>query len=263
MLRKPLRTSVLLLGLLLGVSSSAYADAISTTSLTFSSFQIVPASGTIVFSLPNTQALARATNSLGEESLQLVNSDSPTAIQLASASVTFASGFANADPLNFIGSQNSSAMLSGCTCEAFGVGQTVLQKSFVITGGTGNVDVTFSAVLLTMQTVMTDAFGTFAGSNVLAGIHLGSSSIFPTVFNVIEIGPNDSRVSNVQQQLSQVLTLQFNQVYRLDISLSANSTVVNQAPTEIPEPATAVLLVSGLGFMAGFVKKHRTRRNLS
>jgi hypothetical protein len=80
---------------------------------------------------------------------------------------------------------------------------------------------------------------------------------------VIEIGPNDSRISNIEQQLSQVLTLQFNTEYRLDITLSANSTVVNQAPAEIPEPATAVLLVSGLGFMVGFVKKHRTRRNLS
>ena len=263
MSRKSLRTGVLLLGLLLGTASCAYADAISTTSLTFSSFQIVPTSGSVVFSLPTTQALARATNSLGEESLQVVNSDSPTAIQLASASVSFASGFAIADPLNFIGSQNSSAMVSGCNCEAFGVGQTVLQKSFVITGGTGNVDVTFSAVLLTMQTVMTDEFGTFAGSNVLAGIHLGSTSIFPAIFSVVEIGPNDSRVSNIQHQLSQVLTLQFNTVYRLDVTLSANSTVINQSPAEIPEPATAVLLVSGLGFMAGLVKKHRTRRKSS
>ncbi len=257
MRRQSLRTCVLLVALLLGTASSAYADAISFTSLTFSSFQIVPTSGTIVFSLPRTQALARATNSLGEESLELVVSESPIAVQLANASVSFASGFAIADPLNFIGSQNSNAMLSGCNCEAFGVGQTVLQKTFVITGGTGNVDVTFSAVLLTMQTVMTDEFGTFAGSNVLAGIHLGSSSIFPTLFSVIEIGPNDSRVSNIEHQLSQVLTLQFNTVYRIDVSLSANSTVVNQSPAEIPEPATMVLLVSGLGFMAGFVKKRR------
>ena len=257
MKRKSIRTCGLLLGLLLGTASSAYADALSITSLTFSNFQIVPASGTIVFSLPNSHALARATNSLGEESLQVVNSDSPIAIQLASASVSFASGFAIADPLNFIGSQNSSATLSGCNCEAFGVGQTVLQKTFVITGGTGNVDVSFSAVLLMMQTVLTDEFGTFAGSDVLAGIHLGSTSIFPTIFSVIEIGPNDSRVSKIQQQLSQVLTLQFNTEYRLDITLSANSTVVNQAPGEVPEPATVVLLVSGLGFMAGFVKKRR------
>ena len=263
MSRKSLRTCVLLLGLILGTASSAYADAISTTSLTFTSFQIVPTSGTVVFSLPSTQALARATNSLGQESLELVASESPTAIHLASASVSFANGFAIADPLNFIGSQSSNAMVSGCNCEAFGVGQTVLQKTFVITGGTGNVDVTFSAVLLTMQTVMTDEFGTFAGSNVLAGIHLGSTSIFPTIFSVVEIGPNDSRVSNIQHQLSQVLTLQFNTIYRLDVTLSANSTVVNQSPAEIPEPATAVLLVSGLGFMAGLVKKHRTRRNLS
>ncbi len=255
MRRKSLRIFVLAVGLFLGTASSAYADALSITSLTFTSFQIVPTSGTIVFSLPSTQALARATNSLGQESLEVVQSESPIAIHLASASVNFASGFAIADPLNFIGSQNSNAMLSGCNCEAFGVGQTVLQKSFVITGGTGNVDVAFSAVVLTMQTVMTDEFGTFAGSGVLAGIHLGSSSIFPTIFSVIEIGPNDSRVSNIEHQLSQVLTLQFNTVYRIDVILSANSTVVNQAPAEVPEPTSMILLVSGLGFMAGYARR--------
>ena len=263
MARNSLRTCVLLLGLLLITSSSAYADALSITSVSFSNFQIVPSSGTIVFSLPRTQALARATNSLGQESLELVESESPIAVQLANASVTFANGFAIADPLNFIGSQNSNAMLSGCNCAAFGVGQTVLQKTFVITGGTGNVDVTFSAVLLTMQTVMTDEFGTLAESNVLAAIHLGSTDIFAPVFSTLVIGPNDSRVSNLEQQLSQILTLQFNTEYRLDITLSANSSVVNQSPAEVPEPATAVLLVSGLGFMTGFVKKYRTRRNLS
>lgn len=255
MSRKALRTCVLLLALLLGTAATAYADAISTTGLFFSSFQIVPTSGTVVFSSPSTQALARATNSLGQESLQVVASESPIAIHLASATVSFAQGFVIADPLNFTGSQTSNAMVSGCNCEAFGVGQSVLQKTFVITGGTGNVDVAFSAVLLTMQTVMTDEFGTFAGSNILAGIHLGSSSIFPTIFSVVEIGPNDSRVSNIRHQLSQVLTLQFNTMYRIDVTLSANSTAVNQAPAEIPEPASLVLLVSGLGFMARFAKR--------
>jgi len=107
-----------------------------------------------------------------------------------------------------------------------------------------------------MQTVMTDEFGLLAESNVLAGIHLGSSSIFPLVLSTLTIGPNGFSVSNIEQQLSQTLTLQFNTVYRFDLTLSANSQVANQA--EIPEPASVVLLVSGLGFMAGLVKRRRS-----
>ena len=254
MKRKSLGTCVLLLGLLLGTSSSAYADALSITSMTLSNFQVVPTSGTIMFFLPRNQALARATNSLNQESLQIVVTESLTTAQ-ASANVTFASASAVADPVNSSGSQNSNATLSGCNCEAFAVGQTVLQQSFIITGGTGNVDVLFSGLLVMSQTLLTDEFGLVAGSNVLVGIHLGSSSIFPTIFSTLTIGPNGSLVSNIEQQLSQILTLQFNTEYRFDLTLSANSRVVNQAPGEIPEPATVVLLVSGLASMAGFVRK--------
>ncbi len=49
MSRKSLRTCVLLLGLLLGTSSSAYADTISITSGGLSNIQIVPTSGNVVF----------------------------------------------------------------------------------------------------------------------------------------------------------------------------------------------------------------------
>lgn len=254
MRHKSLRTAVLLLGLLLGTASCTYADAISVTSLTLSNFQIVPTSGTITFFSPRNQALARATNSLNEEALQVVVTESLTTAQ-ASANVTFASASAVADPVNSSGSQNSNATLSGCNCEAFAVGQTVLQQSFIITGGSGNVEVQFSGLLVMMQSVMTDEFGLLAESNVLAAIHLGSSNVFPPVFSTLTIGPNGSSVSNIQQQLSQILTLQFNTEYRFDVTLSANSRVVNQAPSGIPEPASVVLLVSGLGFMAGLVKK--------
>ena len=56
MTRKSLGTCVLLLGLLLGTSSAAYADAFVITSVTLTNFQLVPASGTVVFSGP--QAIA-------------------------------------------------------------------------------------------------------------------------------------------------------------------------------------------------------------
>ena len=46
MTRKSLGACVVLLGLLLGTSSAAYADTISITSLTLTNIQLVPASGT-------------------------------------------------------------------------------------------------------------------------------------------------------------------------------------------------------------------------
>lgn len=261
MRRKSLRTFVriLLLGLLLGTSSSAYADAVSITSVTLSNFQVVPASGTIMFFLPRHQALARTTNNLNQESTQIVVTENLTTAQ-ASANVTFASASAVANPATSSATQNSNATVSGCNCEAFAVGQTFQQQSFIITGGSGNVDVHFSGLLVMMQTLITDEFGVLAGSNVIAGVHLGSISVFPNVFTTLTIGPNGIRLSNIEQQLSQILTLQFNTEYRFDITLSANSLVVNQAPAEIPEPASVVLLVSGLGFMASLAKKRRATK---
>ena len=265
MRRKSLRTCVLLLGLLLGTASSAYADAISITSVTLSNFQLVPTSGTIVFFSPRTRALSQATNNLGQQSQQLAISESLTTLQ-TSAGVTFASASAVADPVNSSASQNSNAVLLGCDCEALAVGQTLLQKNFIITGGTGNVDIHFSALLVMTQTLMTDQFGLLASSNVIAGMHLviadglvGIGPVFPSVFTTLTIGPNGVRVSNIERQLSETVTLQFNTEYRFDLQTSASSLVVNQAPAEIPEPATVVLLVSGLGFMAGYKKRRALR----
>jgi hypothetical protein len=169
-----------------------------------------------VFFSPGTRALSQAANNLGQQSQQLAVSENLTPLN-TSAGVTFASASAVADPINTSASQNSNAMLSGCNCEASAVGQTLLQKNFIITGGTGNVDVHFSGLLVMMQTVMTD----------------------------------------IEQQLSETVTLQFNTEYRFDLLTSASSLVVNQAPAEIPEPATVVLLVSDLGFMAGLVRRRR------
>lgn len=121
-------------------------------------------------------------------------------------------------------------------------------------GGSGNVEVKFSALLQTMQNLMTDEFSLFTASDArinLQVLDVGSFS-FDSRLN---IGPNGSTVIDMQRQLSEVLTLQFDQQYTLLVFVGANS---RGAQSEVPEPATAVLLVSGLGFMAGFVKKRRT-----
>jgi hypothetical protein len=55
-----------------------------------------------------------------------------------------------------------------------------------------------------------------------------------------------------QRQVSEVFSLQFGQQYNLIVFVGANS---RAAQSEVPEPVTVVLLVSGLGFMAGVVRK--------
>lgn len=102
---------ILLLGLLLGTSSSAYADAISITSVSLSNLQLVPTSGTIVFSLPElgprTTASGAAANSFDEESGS--HAVSPTRSQ-ASTSVTFAGAGGLSDFTNLSLSANSNVM---------------------------------------------------------------------------------------------------------------------------------------------------------
>ena len=257
MRRKSPRTFVwiLLLGILLCTSSSAYADAISITTVSLSNLQIVPTSGTIVFSLPasgvRTIASGAAANSFGEESGS--HSLGPTRSE-ASTSVTFAGAGGLSDFANLSLNANSNVMLAGCICSAESEGLASLRTTFTIVGGSGDVDVNFSGLLQTMQTLMTDEFSLFAASDVRFDLQVLDVGTFSFAFRP-NIGPNDSTVIEMQRQLSEVLTLQFNQPYTLLVFVGANS---RGAQSEIPEPATAILLVSGLGFMAGFVKKWRT-----
>src|SRR6185503_8964477 len=76
MTRKPLRIllQILLLGLLLSAPSVAYADAITMGSVSFSSLQITPAAGTILFTPPTAAtATTQALNSFGNNDIDFSN----------------------------------------------------------------------------------------------------------------------------------------------------------------------------------------------
>jgi hypothetical protein len=258
--RKSLGTCVLLLGLLLGTSSSAYADAVAITSVTLSNIQLTPTSGTIVFSPPQsgprTAANAVAINGFGEEdgsnqSESLTRSES-------SASVTFANANAVSDFTNLLVSANSSVMLSGCLCDAEAEGLAILRTSFMVIGGTGNVDVLFTGLVQSIQDLATDQLSLFAASDVDITMQVAGVNVFSFDPRLrLSGGFNDSDNFEVQRQLSQILNLQFGQQYDIDIFVRANS---RAAQNEIPEPATVVLLASGLGLTAGFMRKLRAMR---
>ncbi|HEX7329904.1 MAG TPA: PEP-CTERM sorting domain-containing protein [Pyrinomonadaceae bacterium] len=262
MKRTSLGTCVLLLGLLLGTSSSAHADAISITSASVTNVQIVPTAGTLVFttqSFPATLANAVLTDGFDGPSNQSV---SPTHAQ-ASISLGFASAAADSNFTNMSFSANSNVMLSGCLCSWEAEGFASLRKNFMIVGGDGNVSVNVSGLLTTMQTLMTDQFSLSAGSTILVGLRVFDASDFSTVHSfsfdsrVAIRPPTNSSTTEIERQLSELFTLQFNKEYGLSITVIANS---RAAQSEVPEPASVFLLVSGLGFAAGFVRKHRAIR---
>jgi hypothetical protein len=249
---KSLGTFLLLLGLLFGICASAYADTIAITSVSLSNLQLVTTSGTVVFSPPQvgpgTSAGAAVANSFEEESGD--QSEGPTLAQ-ANASVTFANASAVSDLTNLVLNANSSVMLSGCGCSAESEGIAVLRQGFMIVGGSGNVDVTVSALLQTMQNLVTDQFSLFAASEARLSLQIVDVRTFSFDSN-LRIGPNELTELETQRQLSEIFTLQFNQQYNLILFIGANS---RAGQSEIPEPATVVLLFSGLGLMAGFVRK--------
>jgi hypothetical protein len=257
MWRKLLVACVLLLGLLIGTSTSAHADTISLTSVSVINFQIVPTSGTVVLFTSQigspTSASGAVVNSLGEESGD--SSVSPSFSQ-AFTSVTFANagGVSEFSSMSF--SANTNVTLSDCTCSAETEGGAALRLGFMIVGGAGPVNVTLSALTQTIQNLVTDQFSTFAVSETRIFLNVIDVATF-SFDTRFRIGPNESTVIARQNQISEVVTLQFNQQYNIVVSGIATS---RAAQTEIPEPATVFLLVSGLGFMTGFVKKSRAMR---
>jgi hypothetical protein len=268
MMRKSLRTCVLLLGLLVVTSSSAYADTISITTVNVSNVQIVPTSGTIVLLSTSASASGAAVidfPGFTEESGNLAQS--PTRAE-TSTSVTFASAGGVGDFTNMSLSAFSNVMLSDCLCQAETEGLGGLRASFMVVGGTGNVVVNFSGLLQTVQTLMIDEFSFSAASHARMGLrvfHPDCADVFNTNCGNVNhsfsfdsrlvIRPPDvSTMLEIERQISEAVTLQFGQQYNILISVNAIS---RGGQNEISEPATLVLLGSGLAFAAGFVRKRR------
>lgn len=254
MARKSLRTfvQILLLGLLLGTSSSAYADTIAITTVNLSNLQIIPTSGTVMISASQTGASAAAV-SFDEEGGD--SEQGPTHSE-ASFSITHATVNSLSDfPTRTLGT-NINVTIPGCRCEAETEANASLTLTFTIVGGTGPVDVTLSALAQTLQTLVRDQFSTFAVSEAVITLNVIGVQSF-SFDSRLRAMPNETIMLETQRLISEVVTLQFNQQYTLLVHLNA---VARAGSNEIPEPATVVLLVSGLGFMTRLVKKRRTMR---
>ena len=252
---KPLRVflQVLLFGLLLGASSTAYADTVVVTSFTFG-IQVAPAVGTVAFTPTAASVRAVAMNSLGQN--QDITSNTFPLAQ-TSAMVTFANSNGTANAANQTATANASVSVGGCTCTASAFVLASFDTTFVIQGGDGNVDVTILPMPFATGQVATDQFGQFAFASISWRVTLNGVTVFFTDEMLRELsGPNQSGGFQLTPGLlARTFTLQQGVTNTLSVNISA----VAAGASAVPEPATVVLLVSGLGFMTGVLKRRRNK----
>ena len=245
---------MLLFGMFLIIPSSVYADAFSLTVVNFSNVQITSTAGSLTFGVWQANGSATAGQNLGGGLIEQTNTSfsngghAPATATVSSASAT---GVANGlGPLSV--NASSTVDLQDCLCSAASLGRGTLSNTFMVTGVDGAVDVNISAFLSSLQIVSTDEFGAAAHSQIVISLLVDSIPVFSMAFP-LTIGTNSMDTVLTIQQLAGAITVQGNTQHTITISAQATSSGADA----IPEPATAVLLLSGLGFMTGLIRKRR------
>jgi hypothetical protein len=242
---------IVVFGLLLGASSTAYADALSITSFSLNNLQFTAATGTAQFTVTGATARADAGNSFGQS---VSNIDNTFPLAGAVANVNFASSNASANATTVSMSGSSSAHVSGCSCSAGSAAIMFLSGTLVVTGTEGMVNVDISGLRTLMFHAQTDQFGKYAETAITFDILVNGSVVFSVqIDHLISVGPNGLADVQATSPIAGTITLQSGVENTILIRAAPSSLVIN----EVPEPATIVLLVSGLGFMTGVLKKRR------
>ena len=251
---KSLKVFVLLCGLVLGVSSTAYADNVAITTYGVSNLQFTAATGTAQLTVTGATARAQAENSFG----QLVNNTS-NALPLATATATvnFASSTGTVNTAGVSISGNASASIGGCSCVANAFTVVTFTGTLVVTGAEGMVDVNITGLATLLNDLATDEFGVRAESEIFFDVHVNAPPVFSLqVERLLPLsGPNRRALIAGVSPVSGTVRVQAGAQNSIFIVLTTGSIV----ESEVPEPATIVLLVSGLGFMTGVLKKRRNR----
>ena len=245
---------LLLFVVLLGAASTAYADNVAITTYGISNLQFTAATGTAQFTLTSASARAQAQNSSG----QIVNNISnafPLAVATANVNFASATGTANAAGVSISGT--ASASIGGCSCVANAFSIVTLTGTLVVLGAEGMVDVNISGLATLVNDLQTDQSGIRAESEILFNMHVNGPPVFSLqVERLLPLsGPNLRALIAGVDPISGTIRVQAGAENSIFIVLTTGSIV----ESEVPEPATIVLLVSGLGFMSGVLKKRRSR----
>jgi hypothetical protein len=230
---------------------SVHATAIANSQISFSNLQIVPASGTVVFlDVWTAEAFAQAQNSLGQLVSQFNSSTGGAAT--ANATVNFATAHGDASAVNLGANASSSVNIPGTTtAAASSMGFGTLSNSFLITGGSGNVQVNFSVNLTGSLNVFTDAFGRKAETETIFDLELDGT---PVLFrnDLLSIGPNSSNSRSFSQALLDTRTLQFNTPSFIVALVDSESLGINQ----VPEPSSITVLLAGLVVLGALRRRY-------
>jgi hypothetical protein len=225
---------------LLFLTVDASATAIAAGNISLSGFTITPASGTVVYDAPfASDVYSEARNSLGE--LIIAFDFSPDGAVATDAAVTWADASATADGPARMASAAANGDIPGAIVgDASSVGRGTLSNTFMITGGSGSVDVQFSASVSGGYNLSTDEFGLLASSELIFALLLdGSPVMFASILDAI--GPSDSASASFPALSPQTVSLEFGKTYSLLIELDAESRVTN-----IPEPSGLLIVASGV-----------------
>ena len=227
---------------------SLRATVTSNASISLTSLQIVPAAGTFTLVSPwMATAFAQGQNSLGQLDQQF---SGPGLTENATAMVTDVAASGSADANLLTAGASSMIDISGMgLMTGSSTGQSSLTSMFEITGGTGSVNVQFTANVARMIALSTDAFGQFAEEELISSLLLDGNPVLSSL-DLASIGPDSSFNMMVSGTQTQTETLQFNTVYSVDYVFdNDNYPNINGM---IPEPATIWLIGVPLGlFVAG------------
>ena len=228
----------------LALTPPMHATAIATGSIEVTNFTITPASGTVVFgTLWTADSFAQAQNSLCGCDSQFNSSLGGTA--QADAMVMFARAHALTDASGLTLSASDAVNITGGVMAANTLGQsTLFNATFSITGTTGPVDVTFSALVNLAQSLFTDASGVFAMNDTSYQLTIdGQTVLFMDVSN--QIGPSSSFSTSSSGTLTDTMTLNSGQ----DYSVTA---IAQDDPSgyTIPEPPSGSMILMGAALIA-------------
>lgn len=224
---------------------SGHASAIAIGSISVTNLTISPSSGMVVFGSPWTaQAFSQAQNSLCGCDSQFNSSVGGTA--QADAMVQFAQGHALTDAAGLTLSASDAVNISGAgVMAANAIGQsTLFNTTFSITGGSGPVDVTFSALLNMTQFLFTDPSGVFANDETSFQLSIdGQTALFMDLAN--QIGSNSTLSDGFSGTLNDTVTLNFDQTYTLFATAEDDP-----SGYDTPEPPSGSMILLGAALVA-------------